>query len=506
MGFPDQAPASWARYRNSAGKSFADYAQYRIVDVRTGENRPIVAAPLGHVIDNHTRPQVLWAKDSRRVILVNTLLPIVDGKEERIRTSYIVDYDVANDESRIVAALPAESVDRIREGFAPVMDASWLKEGRELLLSGMAPSVAYKLERGRWVRRAYEAAPLTPNKATRGLDVFIRQGLNQPPELVASDGRVELLLMSSDPGLAEVTRAPVEQVEWQDRRGGTWKAHLVMPAASSSGPVPVILQAASHLYPTQFFPDGALSAGFAAQALASRGFAVLTFGVIGRGHDRTGPEEGADFVAGIDSAVAFLRERIPSGLGRVGVIGFSRSGYLINYAISHPGDAPLGAAVIQDSADASYVQYLLDGAVMDGGQRASLRGQYEAQYAGGGSFWANRSAWMSGAPGFNPDRVNVPLLLTRHGGSVGGLVTVLESYAGLRMNRRPVELRILPEASHPLLRPGHRLAAMQGVIDWMRFWLVDQEDIDPAKASQYRHWRGLRDDWRALQRQPDQGM
>ncbi len=289
-------------------------------------------------------------------------------------------------------------------------------------------------------------------------------------------------LLPADPALRNVSQAPVEQVEWRDTKRGLWKAHLVRPASlSNERPAAVILQAASHLYPDQYFPDGALSAGFSAQAMASRGFIVLTFGVIGEGHNRTGPQEGADFVAGIDSAVTFLRKRFPGGLGRVGLIGFSRSGYLTSYAISHPGDTMLSAAVVQDSADASYVQYLLDGAL-----RSSLRSQYEAQYEGGQSFWKNETEWLKEAPGFNPDKVNTPLLLTRHGSSVGGLVTVLERYAGLRMNGRPVELRILPEASHPLLRPGHRLAAMTSAIDWMRFWLQDEEDAEPSKARQVR--------------------
>ncbi len=186
-----RSPSAWAQYKNSAGKSFTDYAQYRILDVRSGESRQIVDAPLGHAIDNHTRPQVLWSPDSKRVILVNTLLPISKGNEQRIRTSFVVDYDVSKDEPRIVGALPAESMDRIRPGFAPVMDVRWLREGRELLVSGMAPSVTYRLTSGGWVQRPRAAAVTATGKpTTRGFDVSIRQDLSQPPALIASEARL----------------------------------------------------------------------------------------------------------------------------------------------------------------------------------------------------------------------------------------------------------------------------------------------------------------------------
>ncbi len=34
--------------------------------------------------------------------------------------------------------------------------------------------------------------------------------------------------------------------------------------------------------------------------------------------------------------------------------------------------------------------------------------------------------------------------------------------------------------------------AQQGNGDWLRFWLKDEEDTDPAKAEQYARWRELR--------------
>ena len=37
------------------------------------------------------------------------------------------------------------------------------------------------------------------------------------------------------------------------------------------------------------------------------------------------------------------------------------------------------------------------------------------------------------------------------------------------------------------------MASQGGSVDWMRFWLQDYEDPDPAKAEQYARWRKLRE-------------
>ena len=36
------------------------------------------------------------------------------------------------------------------------------------------------------------------------------------------------------------------------------------------------------------------------------------------------------------------------------------------------------------------------------------------------------------------------------------------------------------------------MASQGGSVDWFRFWLQGYEDPDPAKAEQYKRWRGLR--------------
>jgi hypothetical protein len=60
---------------------------------------------------------------------------------------------------------------------------------------------------------------------------------------------------------------------------------------------------------------------------------------------------------------------------------------------------------------------------------------------------------------------------------------------------KPMETYIYADEYHVKFHPAHLAAIQHRNIDWLRFWLEDREDPDPAKASQYARWRHLRADW-----------
>jgi hypothetical protein len=37
-----------------------------------------------------------------------------------------------------------------------------------------------------------------------------------------------------------------------------------------------------------------------------------------------------------------------------------------------------------------------------------------------------------------------------------------------------------------------RLESQQGNVDWLRFWLKGEEDVDPAKRAQYEQWEAMK--------------
>lgn len=68
-------------------------------------------------------------------------------------------------------------------------------------------------------------------------------------------------------------------------------------------------------------------------------------------------------------------------------------------------------------------------------------------------------------------------------------------WALMRYAHKPMEAYIYAGEYHIKFQPEHLAAIQHRNIDWLRFWLQDYEDPDPAKAGQYARWRGLRDDW-----------
>jgi hypothetical protein len=61
-----------------------------------------------------------------------------------------------------------------------------------------------------------------------------------------------------------------------------------------------------------------------------------------------------------------------------------------------------------------------------------------------------------------------------------------------KMQKKPLELIEIPGGSHILERPSDRRIAMQGLVDWFRFWLQDYVDPSPVKQEQYARWGKLK--------------
>jgi len=156
----------------------------------------------------------------------------------------------------------------------------------------------------------------------------------------------------------------------------------------------------------------------------------------------------------------------------VGLTGWSRSGLQTYYAVTHPGRVPLAAAVAADFMTGTYATYLADYGAMG---PDSPHSTYEA--GPGGPFWKHKSAWLEYEPSFNVDRVVTPLLITKHGNSdaeLGGAITSTCSKSlAFLLNDKPLDYLYLPQSDHSAVRPRERVALMEGVVDWMAFWLQD---------------------------------
>src|SRR5437879_11222773 len=69
---------------------------------------------------------------------------------------------------------------------------------------------------------------------------------------------------------------------------------------------------------------------------------------------------------------------------------------------------------------------------------------------------------------------------------------MLGPYSILYSLRKPVDMILLNTGEHGITNPAERMVSQGTNVDWFRFWLQGYEDPDPAKAEQYKRWRGLR--------------
>jgi dienelactone hydrolase len=500
---PTATPPHWFHYvpfpqdrlagvsaRLQEGEAPRAFRRYELVDLRSGRATPMLNAPTGAAIfSSSPAPKAIWSEDGSRVVLVNTMLPLGEDPA-RSSTSFVVEYEVASGTWRTVVPIPPRSAPGSK---AARIDSIRWGTSRELLVTRAGESAAevsrYALRSDRWIPSG-RSPPEREGDGGPAVRLELVQSVNDPPSVVAVGRSGRITVSTEDPALRNVVRLPVEPVEWQAQDEVAWHGGLVRPIAGAGRAAPLVIQV-HRFEPDKFLPDGGFYSGFAAQSLAAHGYAVLTMNMMDvRGMGTS--EEGESFVAGLDAAVALLAERGVIDAARVGLVGFSRGGYLTQYAIANPGVTRISAAVSFDGADGSYVQYLLY--ALSSPASAEFVPQYANLYAPRGGFWANQDSWIQRAPGFNADRVKTPLLL-----SIGGagtdrlLIWAMEMFGGLRLNRAPVELLFFPEGEHVRQRPLERRVAMESTIDWLSFWMRGVVDPAQHKKEQYRRWNELRE-------------
>lgn len=254
--------------------------------------------------------------------------------------------------------------------------------------------------------------------------------------------------------------------------------------------MPLVIQV-YHYRPDVFLPDGISRSADAAQSLAARGMAVLQIELAVP--TAKVPQEGPIIVQRIDSAVEALAKQRIVDPRLVAATGFSRGGYQVLYAVTHPGRVSLAAAMGSDFSTTSMTEYL-DSAIAD----ATQTHVFERSY--GGSFWKQKAQWLRDDPTMNADRSVTPFLITHHGYVQTDDVTLRKEGAPVRavigafaLNNKPIDYLYFGYSSHLLHKPLEIIASQEAMIDWMAFWLQGYEDPSPQKAQQYQRWRPLRE-------------
>ena len=322
--------------------------------------------------------------------------------------------------------------------------------------------------------------------------ILLEEGLNTPAKIVAIDldqHRVANLL-DLNPQLERLRLGRVETLSFLVH-GIPVEAALYLPPDYRPGTrYPLIIQ--THGYDAQRFSMDGLdewSSGFAARPLAAAGILVVQAQrfVNQEDHDRVGMDRtlGATVEQSFRNFMSLVYAQIVDELDRrsmidkekVGISGFSRTVWFVAYAMTHT-DTHFSAVLLTDGIDGGYFDYI-----------AERLTEFEIDNGGLAPFGTSGlRLWMDQAPGFSLDRVHMPVRLV----AFRNPISEWEMFIGLQLQDKPVELIELPDAEHLMEKPSDRQVAMQGMVDWFRFWLQGYRDPNPSKADEYERWQKMK--------------
>jgi dipeptidyl aminopeptidase/acylaminoacyl peptidase len=461
-----------------------------VINLRTGLVSPLVDAPAGRSLFFISAPtKAIWSKDSRRVLVSNTFLPVNAGlsaadRMQRSLAPAVAVIDVSSREIQPVAYLeqpprnttPTRRVSDVRwTGLENEVDLTYASSPDNVPLSSCD---SYQLRSGKWMKTETRPGP------SQAADLYIHQDLNQTPVLAAKlMGRDDpFIIWDPNPQLKSMALGKAALYHWHDKDGNLWAGILVLPPGyHSDHRYPLVIQ--THGYePLKFFADGRYTTGSGGRALCAKGIVLLQMDQPTTYFDT--PKEGPFQTGGFESAVEQLDREGVIDPHRVGAIGFSFTCFHVLYALVHKPSL-FAAAAITDGNNVSYLQYLLWADI-------PVAQEYAEKVNGGVPFGTGLLHWALSAPGFNSNQIKTPLLISAL--EKGALIGEWEIYAGLRRLKKPVDMLWLKQenAPHVLVQPQQRYLSQQSAVDWFEFWLNGMEDTDPSKAGQYERWRELR--------------
>jgi Prolyl oligopeptidase family len=446
--------------------------QYGVIDLKNGRARVLLDSPIGY-----SQSKIVWSPDSHFVVVTGLYLPLRSPSDaERLEPKTFVvevaldslNYLVVTDES-----LELRGWDLERPSTLVFCDDSSLKPARFPWRF-----VYFQKEAGGW--RKIEAI-----RGMRGgiPEITTEEDLNTPPRIFALNTITgeKAVILDLNPQLRRLRLARVEDIRFEGAAGHEIRAGLYLPPDYEPGRhYPLVIQ--THGFdPTSFWIDGPYPTAYAAQGLATLGICVLQ---LPSTHDWIStPEEGPKMVETFERAIAYIKSRGILDERRIGIVGFSRTGFHVQYALTHSA-LHFAAAVVADGSDGGYSQYIqfLNGSPYTATDSEATNGAMP--------FGPGIETWVKRSPEFSLDKVEAPLLIQALNPS--SLSFQWATFVALRRLSKPVDLLYLPTGQHILQKPWDRLASQETVIDWFAFWLLGREDPDPQKAGEYATWRDLR--------------
>jgi hypothetical protein len=478
--FVSDIPPSWTDYEDKLLHPYiverrklgtpSNVTRYMLLDTRRRVMTPLLDAPIGWMNIGFA-----WAKDGNSIVLSGAYLPlsISDSAEREIRKkkSFVVEVE-----------LPSKQFVKIADADLTVV--RWDRVTGRLILGPEEWRTSFPLQAYRKVDSTWRHVPLTEDDSRTGnpLDVTLEENMNTPPRVfVSTKEHRKSLLLDLNPQFTKFQFGRVEAISWKATDGHETAGGLYLPLDFVPGArYPLVIQ--THGFTKdKFWIDGPWSSAFAAQPLAARGIVVLQVGgsidPIEDVKYLNTTEEAPREMASYEGAIDYLDGRGLIDRDRVGIIGFSRTVFDVEYTLTH-SKYQFAAASLADGFDGGYMNYLLwpsaDSVLVNGGSPVG----------------PGIASWLKNSPGFNLDKIRSPVRIEYYGPAefLGGW----QLFSSLSLLEKPVDFVWLPYGTHLLVKPWERLTSQQGNVDWFVFWLKNVADSAPAKREQYARWEKLR--------------
>jgi dipeptidyl aminopeptidase/acylaminoacyl peptidase len=312
----------------------------------------------------------------------------------------------------------------------------------------------------------------------------VSEAPNIRPDILLVDTRTgeRTLLTDLNPEFDQIELGHIEPIEWTNRFGSKSAGELLKPPGYEPGKrYPFVLMATSS--GGQFITDAPYTTAFPPQSLADAGFVVLFAKYplddkIPKGTYAGRMSEAFNFMAMVESAIDLLSKQGMIDPNRIGIVGFSRTAWLVDFVLSH-SSYHFQAASGADGVAYGYMEYT---SFLDMGPILS----YEDQI-GGPPYGDTFKNWLAYSVPFNASHIDAPLLM-----EYTEIESAYELFTQLSRQGKPVELYYYPNGSHPLDTPLNRVSSLHRNVDWFRFWLQNYERPAPEDPDQYERWRAMR--------------
>lgn len=503
----DGMPAAWkanSYVRMLKDGGFSGVLPTLLVDLISGSSSLAIESPW---ISNTP----FWSADSRSFVL-SAISPIGSKWEEDDRENHRLGGEAAH----------LFSVDRVdgtvhlvtlRTADSSKPPLCWKRDGSLILHTDADTIGEFLLRNGSWIQRSsfrvalqdfYRFSELASDGDTVVGD---HQNAMTPPEVFRfnrTTGKV-VLIARLNPQFDFLSLAPIQEIGWTTSTGYGVRGFLFLPPQYIKGMrYPLVIQTKPDQ--GQFVCDTGPNhyPSFAPQPIANAGMMYLARTIPASWNQKDeqdhypkgypgGIAEAAFQTDLWDSAVKALDERGLIDPDRVGIIGFSRSGWYTEFALTH-SSVRYRAATLTDNVQYSLSEYWML-------HSAGILHGWDTMYAGP-PYGESLKNWLAFSISFNLDRIHAPILMEEMGYGVPfdnpkapplSLAAKWELFTGLNRLGKPVELYYYPNEVHQPDHPKARLATLQRNLDWYRFWLQDYERPQPSDTGQYIRWRHLRE-------------